>query len=237
MTEFDYTFPESRAFVHTLRTYLQKTDKDDIAVLLTNSECEFSESGWSNRSNVLKAKVRFCLPHDIFSQFTEEIENDLLCAVKKIFPQDAGYDITELDKSLIIMPPPNDESSLENSASLVSTGVHPHDGLRFRSRTEIKIYEVLKKHNVLFFANATAVLGTKNVKREPDFLVCQDGKWGILEVMGEPYHPSSTAMQDHDRARLFKDYGLLYIEFYDATRCYNKPDEVVDDFLHRLSNI
>lgn len=49
--------------------------------------------------------------------------------------------------------------------------------------------------------------------------------------MGEQYHPSNTAMKDNDRARLFKDYGLFCIEFYDAKRCYKKPDEVVDNFL------
>lgn len=69
-------------------------------------------------------------------------------------------------------------------------------------------------------------------KREPDFLVCQNGKWGILEVMGAEYHPDAT--KDHDRARLFKDYGLTYIEFYNANRCYNDPEGVVGDFLKRL---
>lgn len=131
--------------------------------------------------------------------------------------------------------PPDDESSLSNSASLVSNGTIEHDGLRFRSRSEIKIYDALKKRNVLFFANATAVLGGKAVKREPDFLVCQNGKWGILEVMGDQYHPSNTAIRDHDRARLFKGYGLFCIEFFNATRCYNEPNEVVDDFLKLLS--
>jgi hypothetical protein len=30
-------------------------------------------------------------------------------------------------------------------------------------------------------------------------------RWGLLEVMGEAYHPAATAVRDHDRARLFKD--------------------------------
>ncbi len=53
--------------------------------------------------------------------------------------------------------------------------------------------------------------------------------------MGKPYHPSSTAMDDHKRARLFKDYGISLIEFYDADECRN-PDVVIDDFLERLAN-
>ena len=99
------------------------------------------------------------------------------------------------------------------------------------------MYEALKKRNVLFFANATAVLGGKNKKKEPDFLICQNGKWGILEVMGDLYHTPTTAMQDHDRARLFKDYGVSCIEFYDAKKCYNTPEGVVNDFLDRLSKL
>jgi len=88
----------------------------------------------------------------------------------------------------------------------------------------------------LFFPNAAAVLGgrAEEDKKETDFLICSNGKWGLLEVMGEAFHPSATAIKDHDRARLFKDYGLVVIEFYDATRCYNQPEVVVDDFLRRL---
>jgi hypothetical protein len=95
----------------------------------------------------------------------------------------------------------------------------------------------LKKRTVLFFPLAAAVFGGKkgDEKREPDFVICQDGKWGILEVMGETYHTSSTAVRDHDRARLFKDHRIHCIEFYDASRCYSTPDEVVDDFLKRLA--
>jgi len=129
------------------------------------------------------------------------------------------------------------EPATINNASLANTQIIEHDGLRFRSHTETKIYDALKKRGILFFPNATAVLGVKNIRREPDFLICQDGKWGILEVMGDKYHPGTTAMKDHDRARLFKDYGMYVIEFYDANRCYNHPEEVVDEFLRLLSKL
>lgn len=239
MTEFTYSPPESTVFLHTLRSYLQATGKDDIANLLANSSYEVSSCGSFShvRWNSYDATVRFFVPVVRIPKFTEEVRKDLLCAVDAVFPREVGFEITDVEISPILEAPPDDESSLSNSALLGSKGTIEHDGLRFRSRSEIKLYEALKKRHVLFFANATAVLGSKDVKREPDFLVCQNGKWGILEVMGEQYHPSTTAMRDHDRARLFKDYGLFYIEFYDAARCYNKPDEVVDDFLQRLSKV
>lgn len=64
-----------------------------------------------------------------------------------------------------------------------------HDELRFRSRGEIAMYEELKSRNVLFFPNPAAVMGkaardvAERVEtREPDFLICFKGKWGILEI-------------------------------------------------------
>ena len=225
--------------MYTLRKYLQEINKEDVAALLLNSNCEFfSYNSFSNRrGEAYDAGVRFFVPVAFISKFTKSIKQELLDAVDLIFPKEVGLEIMDLEISSIIEAPPDDEERLSNSASLVSSGNIEHDGLRFRSRSEIKVYEALKKRSVLFFANATAVLGGKDVKREPDFLVCQNGKWGILEVMGEQYHPITTAMRDHDRARLFKDYGLFYIEFYDATQCYNNPERVVDDFLERLSKL
>jgi hypothetical protein len=61
-----------------------------------------------------------------------------------------------------------------------------HDDLRFRSPAEIAIYDELSRRPLLFFPNAAAVLGgAKKVKREPDFLICQEGKWGILGLPHE----------------------------------------------------
>ena len=237
MTDFTHEFPDSNKFLYTLRQYLEQTDKEQISTLLINSRCEFiGSSSFSHiRYNSCHATIRFIVPVISISKFTEEIKEDLRYAADLILPKEIGYEITELEISPILESPLDDEDILLNSASLISKGSFEHDGVRFRSKSEIKIYDELKKRNVLFFANATAVLGGKNTKKEPDFLICQNGKWGILEVMGQPYHPSNTSMRDHDRARLFKDYGLFHIEFYDATKCYSKPDKVVDDFLQLLS--
>lgn len=236
MTEFTYSPPESPAFLHTLRIYLQAINKDNIGALLIDATSEVIPSNsFSHRLNSYDATVRFCVPVAHLPKFTESVKKELLAAVYTVFPKEIGYEINNLEVSPIIEAPPDDGKLLSNSASLVSSGTIEHDGLRFRSRSEVKVYNELKRRNVLFFSNATAVLGGKDVKREPDFLVCQDGKWGILEVMGDQYHPSATAMRDHDRARLFKDYGLYFIEFYDAKECYNSPAQVVDEFLKHLS--
>jgi hypothetical protein len=108
-----------------------------------------------------------------------------------------------------------------------------HDELHFRSVAEVAIYDELKKRRLLFFPNAAAVLGGTKEKREPDFLVCHRGKWGVLEVMGEMYH--KNAVKDHDRSRLFKEHGLLCVEFYSAKECHEAPASVIDHFLEILS--
>jgi hypothetical protein len=109
-----------------------------------------------------------------------------------------------------------------------------HDELRFRSPAEIAIYDELKKRRLLFFPNPAAVFGGKYpTKKEPDFLIfTREGKYGILEVMGATFHTNAT--KDHERARLFKKFGILCIEFFDAQNCVNNPTAVVDEFLALL---
>lgn len=103
--------------------------------------------------------------------------------------------------------------------------------LRFRSKSEIKIAQALDKTGVLFFPNCMARLGSISGRenREADFLICDEGKWGILEVDGEIFH--STAAKDHGRDRLFRSYGVRVIERFTADQCYNNPDAVVRQFL------
>jgi hypothetical protein len=110
--------------------------------------------------------------------------------------------------------------------------------LRFRSQSEIRIAQAFDDAGVFFLPNCMGRLGapTERRNREADFLVCQDAKWGILEVDGEPFHPPSRTVQDHERDRLFKAQGLRVIEHFDASRCFEKPNEVVQEFLKILCN-
>jgi len=110
------------------------------------------------------------------------------------------------------------------------------NNLYFRSQSEIKIAETLDRANVLFFPNCRGRLGLSVTRqnKEADFLVCHRGKWGILEVDGEPFHPPSRTVQDHARDRAFKEHGIRLVEHFDATECYNKADDVVARFLKLL---
>lgn len=90
---------------------------------------------------------------------------------------------------------------------------------------------------MLFLANCRARLGTTPLERknrEPDFLICDRARWGVLEVDGEPFHPPSRTVEDHERDRLFRSHGITTIEHFEATRCYKEPDSVVAEFLRLL---
>lgn len=110
------------------------------------------------------------------------------------------------------------------------------NNLHFRSQSEIRIAQSLDRAGVLFFPNCRGRVGstTKRENLEADFLICADGQWGILEVDGEPFHPPSRTAHDHARDRKFRERGVRVVEHFDATECYEKPDEVVDRFLRLL---
>ena len=113
-----------------------------------------------------------------------------------------------------------------------------YNGLRFRSASEVLIAEALDRAGVMYFPLCKGRMnsGRNRVNREPDFLICHRGKWGILEVDGEPYHPPSRTVEDHTRDRLFKGHGVVVVEHFDAKHCYDFPDEVVKRCLGLLDN-
>jgi hypothetical protein len=104
--------------------------------------------------------------------------------------------------------------------------------LFFRSPHEIEIAKALSEHKILFLPNCMARFGQERQNKEADFLVCCEGKWGIIEVDGETYH--SVAAKDHDRDRLFQSHGIRVVQRYTAKRCLDNPKGVVEEFLGLL---
>lgn len=97
----------------------------------------------------------------------------------------------------------------------------------------MRIAQCLDQAGVLFVPNGLVRLGAKRREnRRPDFLICYLGKWGILEVDGQPYHPS--AARDHDRDRLFLTHGLRLVQHFTAEECYRSAPQVVEQFLALL---
>ena len=107
--------------------------------------------------------------------------------------------------------------------------------MKFDSISEVRIAQALASRRVLFFPLPLAVRGETGAsymdRREPDFLVCHDGVWGILEVA---FHPDRYE-KDADKDGWFQKSGIVCIQNYTAEHCFNHPSEVVDEFLHILA--
>lgn len=133
--------------------------------------------------------------------------------------------------------PFNTESVKEQTSDYNNQGLgapYQWNGLNFRSKSEVKIAQALDEKGILYFPNARGRLTIDygRVNREVDFLVCYEGKWGILECDGEPYH--SNAASDHARDMLWNQNGIWFIKRFSSTECYNDPTKVVTMFLQLL---
>jgi hypothetical protein len=114
-----------------------------------------------------------------------------------------------------------------------------YENLRFRSVSERRIAEALDRARIMYLPNCRARLNIQNSpggrgNREADFVICDNGRFGILEVDGAPYHPPTRTVHDHERDRLFKAHGIRVIEHYDSGRCAESADKVVKEFLDIL---
>lgn len=105
----------------------------------------------------------------------------------------------------------------------------------YASQSEIRIAQELEQREMLFFPLAVGIRADTGEfyrdHREPDFLICDDGNWGILEVS---YHPDRYE-KDSEKDAWFKKSGILCIQHYTAERCYREPAKVVDEFLMILA--
>ena len=138
---------------------------------------------------------------------------------------------------LILRKTPENDNNINNQGIQFysNSTIHTWENLRFRSKTEIKIAEALDRTGVLFVPNSLARLTTPKgrANKEADFLICYNGKWGVLEVDG-PFHTAERRVEEQERERIFKKNGIKVVERFDSERCYNNPDEVVQEFFKMI---
>jgi hypothetical protein len=139
-------------------------------------------------------------------------------------------------RSLITTPGDSNQGVITERVFL-RKGKQPYtyNEMKFGSQTEIRIAQEFESRGILFFPLPLAVRTESGSfykdHREPDFLVCEDGTWGILEVS---HHPDRYE-KDAEKDAWFKKSGILCIEHYTAERCYKNPAQVVDEFLAILA--
>ena len=240
--------PDDQLLGSAAQFLIDGAEEDAASVLLSCSMTAW-ESGdtWMSGDELLSAiHVALTGPrtaYEIISQSTHSVRNSIERAVEAVLPEEYYVKHLTASAELIDIDPDWREELLEiargkgvHNQAVTARNVRIWKNLRFRSASEIKIAHALDRAGVLFFPNCLGRLGSmKNrITKEPDFLVCANGRWGILEVDGEPFHPASRAAQDHARDRLFREQGVRLFEHFDATECYERPGEIVSRFLGLL---
>lgn len=243
--------PASDQLLASAARFLVDGGQEDAASVLLSCSLEVWESGdhWLTGDEMSFAlHVELVGPraaYEILSKDNQPITQSIRRAIGAVLPADLYIKHLTARAKLVDIDPDWRSELLEIARG---KGVHnqaasvkkPYvwQNLRFRSATEARIAQALDKAGVLFLPNCIARLGSGSDRknREADFLVCQKGRWGILEVDGEPFHPPSRTAEDHTRDRLFRGQGIVHVEHFNADECYNQPELVVRQFLILLES-
>ncbi|MFB2974422.1 pentapeptide repeat-containing protein [Aerosakkonema sp. BLCC-F183] len=103
--------------------------------------------------------------------------------------------------------------------------------LPLRSHEQVKIAEALDRTNVIFIPNTKVRLTSSERKenKEADFLIFYKGKSGILVIKNALSEQDGGGFRECDR--ILQSHGISIIQYYDAIRCSESPDRVVQEFL------
>lgn len=258
--EFDFLEPflvgdELNNVLFTASKLLASRGKDESAQLLANLNFKLSNGTnyFSDKFLVLHTAVSV----DMYEQLRIELEKaneegfeaynkfekpylDIAEALEEL-----GYSVRfiifDADNSIA----PDDWRSYFNNSTENNQAIFDFkdnnkisfQGLNFRSQAEIKIYEALLRKGLLVMPLPVMVMGVKEKYKEPDFVVCYNGRIGILDVQGKQWHPPETAATEHEKRREFLKLGVSLYEIFDARRCYQDPDSVVDDFIQAFTQL
>jgi hypothetical protein len=240
------TFTADQFMASAVKFLIEGGDEDAASLLLA---CQCDVSIWQAEYGEGPDRVSADLicprvAYDHLSNQFDPIHDQVWKALEAITPR--GYFFLRLDVRAELLNDLGPDWQTELFELLRGGSIHNQavnadnaktwNGFRFRSVTETHIADALDRAGVLFFPLPKGRLNGPRgrVNREPDFLVCKDGKWGILEVDGAPYHPPQRTVQDHERDRLFLQHGIRIAQHFDATDCFATPDKVVSDFLRLL---
>ena len=134
---------------------------------------------------------------------------------------EADYVQTELDETITA-----DTESSDSESTI------DWNGFCFHSDAQVKIAETLDRTSALFMPNSQLRLTTPAGRQNQtaQFLVFHQGKLGILQV-DEPEDAAENEAVDV----LAIDSGICVVKHYEATRCSEQPNLVVQEFLEILS--
>jgi uncharacterized protein YjbI with pentapeptide repeats len=138
---------------------------------------------------------------------------------------EADYVQTDLDKTINA----DGKTELSDSEKEINW-----NGFCFHSDAQVKIAEILDRTSTLFIPNSQLRIATAagRQNQKADFLIFHQNKLGMLKIDSESSHQNTT---EDEMCRLFIDSGICLVKHYDATRCSEQPDLVVQEFLEILS--
>lgn len=138
---------------------------------------------------------------------------------------EADYVQTDLDKTINA----DSETKLYDSEKEINW-----NGFRFHSDAQVKIAEILDRTSTLFIPNSQLRIATATGRQnqKADFLIFHQNKLGILKIDSQSSHQNAT---EDEMCGLLIDSGICLVKHYDATRCSEQPDLVVQEFLEILS--
>ena len=171
-----------------------------------------------------------CMAKEIFNSFKAVFGSDYFYLDVKLRLQDARHDWRNEAVNYL------EKRGISNQGEKIKeTEPIKWEYLNFRSPPEVSIAQELKKQNIMFLPNCAGLFsdGKEMLKREPDFLICNKGKWGILEVDGSTYHPS--AAKDHAQDRIYKLNNIKVVERFPAMEALEgRAANIVKNFLEVL---
>lgn len=110
-----------------------------------------------------------------------------------------------------------------------------YDGLLFRSRPEVHVYNALKRSGVPFAPLSVVLHGGMTYRRvEPDFVIYREGEVMIVEIDGDLYHRETPAAA-HARLKFMIDEGVR-LERIEASEC-DTPDKAREAVARVLATI
>ena len=113
-----------------------------------------------------------------------------------------------------------------------------HEGLLFRSRSEVLLYEALRDTGLLVMPLPVVIFRGQRYRRiEPDFVVIRRGMTFIVEVDGDRWHQESPVAAQ-ERLRHLEDEGVRIIRV-SAENC-NSADlarQTAEDILSRIERL
>ena len=111
-------------------------------------------------------------------------------------------------------------AGVTNQGRVRSDNIAPYekDGLLFRSKAEINLYDALKSRGITFAPLPVFLRGGDTYRRiEPDFVIFQSGKVIVVELHGLPFH-HETPVEAHERTTMFY-WEKAHVEPIDASEC------------------